>query len=86
MYVNLLPNKSVTERVIDIIKYQFDTEGRGDLSADTNLSIFDPDDLDFVEIVMECEDEFDIAIEDGLYDDLKTIADVVAMVEKVLAR
>lgn len=75
---------TVTERVIDIIAEQFGTDAKK-LAPETNLSFFVPDDLDILEIVMECEDEFGIFIADGLYDNLSTIAQVIEMVEKVSA-
>lgn len=43
------------------------------------------DSLDPVEMVMELEDELDICIMDGDAEKLKTVADVIAYVQKVKA-
>ncbi len=39
------------------------------------------DDLDNIEILMELEDEFDIEISDAEFGSLKTIADVIALIQ-----
>lgn len=43
------------------------------------------DSLDVVEVVMAAESEFGIEIEDGMAERLKTVGDVVALVEHKLA-
>lgn len=43
------------------------------------------DSLDQVEMVMECESEFDIEITDAEAEQVKTVADAVSLIERLLA-
>ena len=42
------------------------------------------DSLDSVQIIMKIEDEFDISVPDDAADNIKTVADVVAEIQKLV--
>ncbi len=76
-------SKTTAERVADLLIDHFDPartigpESRliEDLQADS---------LDLVEIAMELEDEFDIDLPDNEMDTARTVAELIALVERKL--
>ena len=55
------------------------------VSDDTDVVDLGCDSLDFVEIIMELEDEFDIIIKDEEFDGKSVVKDIIAFVEKKIA-
>lgn len=74
---------NVAERVIDIIEEQF-----GYHREITPAHTFDDlgaDSLDAVEMAMEVEEEFEISIPDWEIEKVKTVAEAIALVERLVA-
>lgn len=70
------------ERLIDILKHQ---TGHTEIDENTRfIEDLNLDSLDMVEIVMEVEEEFDIDVYDGEVDNLKTVGEAIAFIEKKL--
>lgn len=63
--------KQIMNRILDADNIELDSHFRD----------FGGDSLDKLEVVMECEKEFQIGIEDYLYDDLITVEDFVKVIE-----
>lgn len=77
---------TITERVIDIIidRLGLDLE---DVTPGTKLAEdLGADSLDRIEMMMACEEEFQVAIDDPEAERCTTVADVVALVSQKLAR
>jgi len=53
-----------------------------EVSAKAILAELQADSLDVVELVMECEDEFNITIPDDDYERLRTVGDVIRYIEE----
>lgn len=71
------------EKVIQIIA-DFLNLDAGDITLESNLKEdLKADSLDFTEIVMELEEEFDFEADEAKLIDMKTIGDVVAYVESI---
>jgi|APSaa5957512622_1039677.scaffolds.fasta_scaffold358020_2 acyl carrier protein len=62
---------------IKLIKPSFD----GKLNSDTELSNIGFDDIDFIELTIEIEEEYDLLLNESIVSELKTIGDVVEYVE-----
>lgn len=77
--------KSTLERVTALVAEQLDI-GPGDVLQETPLEDQGADSLDQVELVLTVEDEFGIEITDEESEQLHTVAQFVACVEKALAR
>jgi acyl carrier protein len=71
------------EKVIQIIA-DFLNLDAGEITLESNLKEdLKADSLDFTEIVMELEEEFDFEADEAKLIDMKTIGDVVAYVESI---
>jgi|688.fasta_scaffold1390817_2 acyl carrier protein len=71
------------EKVIQIIADFLNLEA-GEITLESNLKEdLKADSLDFTEIVMELEEEFDFEADEAKLIDMKTIGDVVAYVESI---
>ncbi len=71
------------EKVIKIIADFLNLEA-GEITLESNLKEdLKADSLDFTEIVMELEEEFDFEADESKLIDMKTIGDVVAYVESI---
>lgn len=69
----------VFEKIKEVLIENLDVDG-DELTLETNLlEDLDADSLDLFQLVSDVEDEFDIKIDN--IEDIKTIADVVALVE-----
>jgi len=68
----------IEERVIEIVSNFLDCEVTKEESF-VNLGV---DSLDIIEIIVECEQEFNIAITDNKIQKLKTVEDLVKLVQE----
>ena len=71
---------SIETRVIDIVKDVLGMEGEKVTSEDTFEDLY-IDSLDLVEIIIECEKEFSYPITDDKVQNLKTVGDLVNLIE-----
>jgi acyl carrier protein len=72
----------VFEKVVEILR-NYKEEPELEVSMDSTFEELELDSLDTVELVMEIEESFDTSIE--MDTELKTIADVVGLIEKAIA-
>jgi acyl carrier protein len=80
--VNAPEEKSIRDRVIDIVCEQMGTT-RDKIVDDTSfVSDLGADSLDTVELVMEFEDEFDLNIPDEEAEKIQTVGDAIGYIEK----
>ena len=78
---------SQIDEILDIVAQKASIE-RGKLTLDASLADLQVSSLDMVEVIFALEDKFGIELPFNANtnaDDLKTLGDVVAMVEKQLA-
>ncbi len=69
------------EKIQEIIATQFDKDIE-DITMDTDIQEdFGADSLDVVDLLMNIEDEFDIAIPDEDVTEMKTVSDLVKYIE-----
>jgi acyl carrier protein len=74
----------IQDRVIDILSSQLGVSV-GDITLEKNITTdLNADSLDIYEIVIELEEEFKVVIEDDVIDTLKTVNDIVLLVQKLL--
>lgn len=81
-----MDKSEIETRIIPIIAYQMgwdSAEVTRDKRFNEDLNV---DSLDTVELTMEFEDEFDIAISDEEADELKTVGQVIDFIAGVLAK
>ena len=72
----------VFEKVRDILCQQLDVE-ENDVTLESSLTDdLGADSLDLVDTVMSLEDEFDIEVPDSAIEEIKTVGDIVAYIEK----
>ncbi|WP_373484162.1 acyl carrier protein [Acetobacterium sp.] len=72
----------VLEKVVEILRNYKDEQDL-EVTMDSTFEELELDSLDTVELVMEIEEAFDTSIEmDG---EIKTIGDVVTLIEKAIA-
>lgn len=70
------------EKVIKIISEQFNVDVEN-LNEDTSFrDELNADSLDFIELIMALEDEFELEIEDEEVDSIKTIGDALDYIKK----
>jgi acyl carrier protein len=80
--VNAPEEKSIRDRVVDIVCEQMGTT-RDKITEETSfVSDLGADSLDTVELVMEFEDEFDLNIPDEEAEKIQTVGDAIAYIEK----
>lgn len=72
----------VFEKVRDILCDQLDID-EADITMESSLTDdLEADSLDLVDLVMSFEDEFDVEIPDDALEQIKTVGDIVAYIEK----
>lgn len=71
---------SIEEKVISIVSEVLGIESEKITSADTFDDLY-VDSLDLVEIIIECEQEFDYPIKDDKAQNLKTVGDLVNLIK-----
>ena len=74
----------ILNKVIDIIKDKMTLSDDIQITPDTSVEQLNLDSMDLVEIVMEIENEFDIAVPEGAEEKLHTVGDVVQLIEKLI--
>jgi len=72
----------VFEKVVEILR-NYKEEPELEISMESTFEELELDSLDTVELVMEIEEAFDTSIE--MDTELKTIADVVGLIEQAIA-
>lgn len=72
----------VFERVQKIICEQFGTETDKVTMESSILEDFEADSLDLVDLAMSLEDEFDIEVPDEELENIKTVGDIVKLIEE----
>jgi acyl carrier protein len=72
------------EQVVDLIIDRLDVQP-GDVTPQTAFVDLEADSLDRIELMMAAEEAFDVAIDDPEAEAVKTVADMVALVNRKLA-
>ena len=70
------------ERVSRIISDQLGIDSAFEFSARTTWEELDADSLDLVEVIMAIEEEFGIKFVNDDFSDIKTVKDVIDVIEK----
>ena len=70
----------IEEKVINIVKDVLGMEGEKVTSEDTFDDLY-ADSLDLIDIIIECEKEFGYPIRDDKVQNLKTVGDLVNLIE-----
>ena len=70
------------EKVSDIIGKRFELS-ETKITMDTTWEEIGADSIDLVDLISELEDEFDISIPDDSIEDLKTVGDVVNLIDEL---
>ncbi len=72
----------VFEKLREIISEQLEISEEL-ITMESNIrDDFDADSLDFVDIVMSIEDEFNVEVPDEAIDDIKSVGDLVKFIEE----
>ena len=72
----------VFEKLREIICEQLQVN-EDEVTMESNIrDDFDADSLDFVDIVMSIEDEFNVEVPDEAIDDIKVVGDLVKFIEE----
>ena len=74
--------KTVAERLNDIILQQLGIDPEEITPTSNFIDDLGADSLDTIELVMACEEEFNISIEDEDAENLKTVQDAIDYLEK----
>ena len=74
--------KTVAERLNDIILQQLGIDPEELKPTSSFVDDLGADSLDTIELVMACEEEFNISIEDEDAENLKTVQDAIDYLEK----
>lgn len=64
--------ESITKQTLDVLSTVPDA-----ITVDTRFADLNADSLDFVELVMKLEDEYDIQIPDHDYEKVQTVGDII---------
>lgn len=81
----------IERRVIEIVGRQFvsgdDVDDDGRITRETRFrEDLDADSLDFIELTMEAEDEFEITITDAEAEKVNTVGDAFNLVMEIVSR
>ena len=74
--------KEIQEAVFEIVYEQFGCVT--DIDSNTTFASLNADSLDFIELIMQFEDEFDLEISDEEAEKIKTVGEAVNGIEKLL--
>lgn len=69
------------EQVKEVIMKKFGSKIDFEIKEDTRFDVINIDSIDFMEIIMALEDQFNIEFDISKATDLKTVGDVVAFIE-----
>ena len=72
----------VLEKVIELLEEYKECDS-SEIKADSTFDELELDSLDTVDLLMSFEDEFNVQLE--MSEEIKTVADIVAVIEKQLA-
>ena len=72
----------VFEKIKNILAAQLDVEEDSITMESTLSDDLGADSLDLVDLVMTMEDEFDVEVPDSAVEDVKTVGDIVHLIEK----
>ena len=72
----------VLEKVIELLA-EYKEWDSSEIKADSTFDELELDSLDTVDLLMSFEDEFNVQLE--MSEEIKTVADIVAVIEKQLA-
>ena len=72
----------VFEKVRNILAAQLDVEEDSITMESTLEGDLGADSLDLVDLVMTLEDDFDVEVDDNVIEDVKTVGDIVHLIEK----
>ena len=81
-----MPEKSISEKVIDIIVEQLGVNPEQVTESASFIEDLGADSLDTVELVMAFEEEFSVDVPDEVAETLKTVGNVVDYIEKKTAK
>lgn len=70
------------EKISDIIGRRFELS-ETKITPETTWEEIGADSIDLVDLISEIEDDFDVSIPDDSIEDLKTVGDVVALVDEL---
>ena len=76
---------SIEEKVVDLISSQLGVSKESITTATHFANDLGTDSLDIVELIMEFEEEFDIDIPDDAAEQIQTVGQVIAHIEKEVA-
>lgn len=80
-----MANQEIAEKVIDIIVDKLNVD-KSEVTPEANFTNdLGADSLDTVELIMEFEKVFDIAIGDEISQNIQTVGDAISHIEKALA-
>ena len=72
----------IFEKVCDMISSRFEISEMK-LSADTSVEEIGADSIDLVDLVSELEEEFGVSVPDEEFENIKTIGDIVVLIENL---
>lgn len=75
---------NIYETICDILKENLCLEEDFDFSEGLTFAELGTDSLDMVEIIMELEDKFDIAIEDDELSKIKNLGELTELIERLV--
>ena len=81
-----MSEKSISEKVIDIIVEQLGVNPEQVTESASFIEDLGADSLDTVELVMAFEEEFSVEVPDEVAETLKTVGNVVDYIEKKTAK
>lgn len=70
------------EKVCDLISERFEISDLK-LTAETTIDELGADSIDLVDLVQELESEFDVEVPDDDFENIKTIGDIVELIENL---
>ncbi|KAJ4775922.1 Acyl carrier protein [Rhynchospora pubera] len=78
--------KETVDKVCEIVRKQLALSDDTAVTGDSEFSKLGADSLDTVEIVMGLEEHFEISVDEGSAQDIKTVHDAAQMIEQLKAK
>ncbi|KAJ4775943.1 Acyl carrier protein [Rhynchospora pubera] len=85
-YINIQAQKETVDKVCEIVRKQLALSDDTAVTGDSEFSKLGADSLDTVEIVMGLEEHFEISVDEGSAQDIKTVHDAAQMIEQLKAK
>lgn len=76
-----MTDQEIEQKVIKIVAEHLGAEA-GTITPETRFEELNADSLDFIEMTMEFEDEFDTTIPDEQAEKMKTVGDAIAFIKQ----